>query len=441
MSYQSTKRILVLGGGFGGLAFVNRFHDSRAIIDLVDRENHHLFQPLLYQVATAGLSAPEIAQPLRSIFSKRSDVDVLMEDVERVDLNRRRVITNRGVHFYDYLVVGMGSRSNFFGNDGWSQHCIGLKSLGDAHRIRNRVLRAFERAESCSEDDSTLDAMLTFVVIGGGPTGLEMAGSLAELCKRMLRRDFKRIDSARARVVLVEASPRLLGNYPEALSESARKQLEELDVEVRLGTPVSDIREGEVLVGEQRIQSDTILWTAGVAANEVVESMIVPKDSAGRIKVESDCSIPGYPEAFVVGDMVHLVDAKGQAVPGVAPSAIQMGKHVADLLMGEMKDEPGQRREAFVYKDKGSMATIGRSRAVADIGGRHFRGPLAWVLWLFIHLVLLVGLRNKLAVMLQWFYHYVRFRPGARIIWRADGEVADAEGDEGEKPLRRAEGE
>ena len=417
---RSKKIIAVIGSGFGGLNFCHYFRSPNAEVVLVDRQNHHLFQPLLYQVATAALSAPEIAQPMRSIFAGRPRLSIFMDTVKALDLVAHTV-TIRGHAFrWDYLVLGVGGVTSYFNHPEWERHAHGLKTLADAGRIRNDILHALEHAES-ETDPVALRRLLTFVIVGGGPTGVEMAGAIAELTKRVMRRDFRRIDSRQARIILVEGAARLLMAFDPKLSARAKLDLENLGVEVRLNCPVLNVREGEVQLGPETLESDNIIWAAGVKAAPLLEKVPTPKDRAGRLLVEPDCSLPGFPYVFAVGDCASLKDAKGRVVPGVAPAAMQMGRHVAKLLSAEIdalaKNAPAPPRQPFVYVDKGAMATIGRSRAVVDVRGFHITGFIAWIMWLFTHLLFLIGFRNRMAVFFQWLYAYATFRRGARIIW------------------------
>lgn len=404
----------MLGAGFGGLAFCQALRQSGADILVVDRQNHHLFQPLLYQVATAGLSAPEIAQPIRSILWDHLNVRVELGSVEDIRVAEKiAVISGREVP-YDYLVFGLGGRTSYFGHPEWEQFAPGLKSLEDAQRIRREVLLAFERAEN-STDPAEQQRLMTVVVVGGGPTGVELAGAFAELATHVLRRDFRRIDPAKARVVLIEGSPRLLNQFPADLGENARETLARIGVEVRTGAQVKSLSKGRVeLAGGDVIEAENIIWAAGVSASPLTAKLGAPLDRAGRVLVNPDLSLPGHPEVFVIGDAAALVDAKGQAVPGVSPAAMQEGRHVARIIENELTGET--ERPAFAYLDKGSMATIGRSAAVAVVGPVHLTGFVAWLGWLFIHLVFLVGFRNKIAVLWQWFYGYLTYKRGARII-------------------------
>ncbi|HUJ42598.1 MAG TPA: NAD(P)/FAD-dependent oxidoreductase [Opitutaceae bacterium] len=408
--------IVVLGAGFGGLTFAKRFPARLARITVVDRQNHHLFQPLLYQVATAGLAAPDIAQPIRSILRGKPNLAVLMAEARAVDLTARVVTLDRGQLTYDYLVLGIGGQTSYFGHPEWEPLARGLKSLDDALRIRREVLLAFEHAEM-EADPARRDQLMTLVVVGGGPTGVELAGTLAELARTVLRRDFDRIDAGKARVLLVEGGPRVLAAYPENLSASAQRQLARLGVDVRTGTMVRAIRDGEVDLGTETVRAAVIIWAAGVAAHPLTRTLGVATDRAGRLKVAPDLSLPDHPEVFALGDIVTLVDRKGVTVPGIAPAAMQMGAHVAKLIAREIgAPRSASPREAFAYRDKGSMATIGRSAAVAWLGRLQFGGWPAWAAWLGVHLVFLIGFRNKLSVFLQWVYSYWTYRRGARII-------------------------
>ena len=410
--------IVVIGAGFAGLNFCRKFRGS-ARITLVDKHNHHLFQPLLYQVAMSELAAPDIAEPTRSLFARRRPVTVLMDEVERIDLDARVVHCCQQSIPFDYLVLAAGGRTSYFGNDDWAHHAPGLKTLEDAFRIRQRVLTSFERAEN-STDTAEQEKLLTFVVVGGGPTGVELAGALADLAKRAFRRDFRRIDTSLARIILIDGGDRLLKQFPLELSDSAKKQLEQFGVEVRLKLRVQHIASDHVELNDgTSIHTPNIIWGGGVVAVPLTETLGIDLDRAGRVRVEPDLSIPGYPHAFALGDIAVIHDQDGNEVPGVAPAAMQMGKHAARLIKNELRD--GRRsppdRDAFAYHDKGIMATIGRSKAVAWSGKLKLTGFTAWLAWLFIHLLFLVGFRNKVMVLIQWFVAYVRFKPGARILF------------------------
>ena len=414
---METKHIVVLGAGFGGLTFCQAFNHPRARVTLVDRQNHHLFQPLLYQVATAGLSAPEIAQPVRSILSDRPSVTVLLDTVVDFNLAEKKVFLEKNTLAYDYLVLALGGVTSYFGHPEWEQFAPGLKSLDDALRIRRRILLAFEQAEN-ETDPATRDRLMTIVVVGGGPTGVELAGAFAELVRRVLGKDFRRIDPAQARVILIEGGPRVLAHLPSGLSASAQRQLEKLGVEVRVGVKVKTITQGRVEPENGRmIEAENIIWAAGVSASPLTQKLRTELDHAGRVKVKPDLSLPGHSEVFAIGDMALVLDQDGRPVPGVSPAAMQMARKIARIIRDELDlGVEDVARPPFKYWDKGTMATIGRSAAVAKIGKLEFTGFLAWIAWLFVHLIFLIGFRNKLAVLLQWTYSYLAYKRGARIV-------------------------
>ncbi|MBK8001627.1 MAG: NAD(P)/FAD-dependent oxidoreductase [Verrucomicrobia bacterium] len=418
MLNEPRPHIVVLGAGFGGLTFCQKFHHPKARVTVVDRANHHLFQPLLYQVATAGLSAPEIAQPIRSILADKPTVTVLMDEVETLDLAKRRVTLSRQVLEYDYLVLALGGRTSYFGHPEWAEFAPGLKSLDDALNIRRDVLLAFERTET-EPDPAAVLRLMTIVVVGGGPTGVEMAGALAELTRVVLKRDFRRIDPSTARVVLIEASTDVLSHMAPDLAANASEQLRQLGVQVRTSTRVKSITQSRVeLDNGEVIEAENILWAASVAASPLTQQLGVELDRAGRVKVSPDLSLPGRSEVFAVGDMVSYLQENGKPVPGVSPAAMQQASHVARIIEDELSSAHQSRlpRAAFRYFDKGTMATIGRSAAVAQIGPMKLTGFAAWVAWLVVHLLFLVGFRNKAAVLLQWTYSYFTYKRGARII-------------------------
>jgi NADH dehydrogenase len=407
-------RVVVLGAGFGGLSFCQKLKHPRAHITLVDRQNHHLFQPLLYQVATAGLSAPDIAQPIRSILHDHPHLTVAMDTVEDIRLSENRVILKNETLTYDYLVMGLGGVTTYFGHPEWEAVAPGLKTLDDAVKIRREILLAFEKAETAPTREER-ERLMTIVVVGGGPTGVELAGAFAELAKHVLVRDFRHIDPSRTRIVVIEASPTILSHLPPHLAASGQRQLERMGVEIRTNTRVTDITQGCVHTSTGDIYAANIIWGAGVGATPLTQKLGVPIDRAGRIKILPDLSVPGFPNAFAVGDMVTLVDKNGVVVPGVSPAAMQEGKHVAKIIRDEL-DGLNSPRPAFGYFDKGTMATIGRSAAVAKVGDFEFTGFTAWLAWLVVHLIFLVGFRNKISVLFQWFYSYLTYRRGARII-------------------------
>jgi NADH dehydrogenase len=418
MNEREGVRIVVLGAGFGGLTFCQSFRHSRATITLVDRTNHHLFQPLLYQVATAGLSAPEIAAPVRSLLSNRPDITVLMDEVKAIDLRGRSISLNHSVLSYDYLVLALGGITSYFGHDEWERFAPGLKTLDDAMRVRRQVLSAFEEAEN-EKDPVRREELTTLVVVGGGPTGVELAGAFAELSRTVLARDFRRMDPTQARVILIEAAPGVLAHLGPELSESARQQLTRLGVDVWVNAKVRNLQRREVELEDGRVvRAANIIWAAGVAASPLTRTLGVEVDRAGRIKVAPDLSLPGHENVFAIGDIALVNGRDGRPVPGVSPAAIQMARHAARILRRELDAVHGWQpeRPAFRYWDKGTMATIGRSAAVARIGRLELSGVPAWLAWLLVHLVFLIGFRNKVAVLIQWAYSYFAYKRGARII-------------------------
>jgi NADH dehydrogenase len=403
--------VVIVGGGFGGLATARALARAPVHVTLLDRHNHHLFQPLLYQVATAGLSPAEIASPIRRILSDQRNVTVLLAEAAAVDPEAKRVRLTDGDLSYDQLILATGATHSYFGRDDWSVHAPGLKTLDDALEIRYRVLLAFEKAER-EENAERRRQWLTLVVVGGGPTGVEMAGALAEIARHTLPGDFRHIDPTSARVVLVEAGPRLLPTYPADLSESARRQLEALGVQVWTGAAVTAVDAEGVQMGADRLAARTVVWAAGVEASPLARSLGVPLDRAGRVRVEPDLSVPGRPDIFVIGDLA-AVESDGQAVPGVAPAAIQMGRHAAANVRRRLR---GEATATFRYRDKGSLATVGRSRAVAVIGRLKLSGFFAWAAWLCVHIVFLIGFRNRFVVLFTWIWAYLTYERSARLI-------------------------
>ncbi|HWK44848.1 MAG TPA: NAD(P)/FAD-dependent oxidoreductase [Stellaceae bacterium] len=416
-------RLVVVGGGFGGLNVVKSLAGLPVDITLIDRTNHHLFQPLLYQVATAALAPSDIAYPTRSLFAGQRNVTVLMGEVTGVDPIRRVVsVRDTGEIGYDYLVLAIGSVYSWFGHDEWATHATVLKTLDDAITLRVRLLGAFERAESRTEPRE-IDRLLTFVVIGGGPTGVELVGAIAELARSTLARDFRRIHPGSARILLCEAGPRLLGTFPEALSEYAADKLRQLGVDVRLGAAVEKIdAEGIVVAGNagacERIASASVFWCAGTAARPVATWLGAPAARNGAVQVEPDCSVPGHPDIFAVGDVTSFTTNDGRTLPGLAPVAKQQGKYVGQLIARRIAGQPPP--GPFVYHDAGALAMIGRSSAVADFGFVRLRGVLGWLLWSAVHLLLLVGFRNRLAVYLNWSWAWLTWGRGARLVTRPD---------------------
>ena len=416
------RHLVVVGGGFAGLWATRALARESLRITLLDRSNHHLFQPLLYQVATAGLSAPDIAAPLRHILRGQPNVEVRLAEVTGIDLSTRMLTLADGATLgYDLLVLASGATHAYFGHEEWASDAPGLKTLDDALAIRRRVLLAFERAEAAS-DAAERDAWLSFAVVGGGPTGVELAGTLAEIARHTLRNEFRRIDPARARVRLIEAGPRLLAAFPESLSAKARAQLERLGVEVATGVPVTAIDAGGVRLGEQPIAARTVLWAAGVAASPLGGLLGTARDRVGRVLVAPDLSVPGYPEVFVAGDLAS-VQQDGRPVPGIAPAAKQMGRHVAIAIRARLRDRPAP---PFRYRDYGNLATIGRMAAVVDLRGLRLSGLVAWWFWLTAHVFFLIGFRNRLVVLINWAWSYWSYQRHARIIFDPRPERAPA---------------
>ncbi len=403
--------LLIVGGGFAGLNAARSLRGAPVRITLLDRENYHLFQPLLYQVATAALNASDIAVPLRAILRKQQNVSVALGEARRVDLDNRVVHSGLGPISYDYLILATGATHSYFGNDAWSSSAPGLKTIEDALDIRKRILLAYEAAE-LEPDMDVCREWLTFAVVGGGPTGVELAGALAEIGKHTLANDFRRIDPTQVRVMLVEGNRRILNAYPEKLSQKAAEHLEKLGVEVLTGAYATSLTDDCLQVGDRIIHARTILWAAGVKASPIADSMEVDRDRAGRINVEADLSLAEHPEVFVAGDLAHIEGADGP-VPGVARAAIQAGIHAARGVVSRIEQTASH---PFVYRDKGSMATIGRAAAVARVGNWNVHGWLAWVMWLFVHVIFLVGFRNRFQVMLGWAWSYITFQRGARLI-------------------------
>jgi NADH dehydrogenase len=419
--------VVVVGGGFAGLWTTRALARAPVRITLIDRCNHHLFQPLLYQVATAGLSAPDIAAPLRHILRRQSNVEVRLAEVVKLDVQTRTVELDSGdLVGYDYLVLGAGATHAYFGRDEWAAHAPGLKTLDDALAIRRRVLLAFERAEAES-DPAARAAWLHFAIVGGGPTGVELAGTLAEIARHTLRNEFRRIDPSQARIRLIEAGPRVLSTFSESLSHRARTQLEALGVEVSTGVAVSEIHADGYCLGDRFEPARCVVWAAGVAASPLASSLGVPLDRSGRVLVNADLSVPGRPEIFVAGDLAS-VQQQGRPVPGVAPAAKQMGAHVAEAIRASIA---AKSRPTFRYRDFGSLATIGRMAAVVELGRLRFSGALAWWFWLLAHIFFLIGFRNRLAVMLNWTWAYWSYQRGARII------LSDSDSDADNDPGRR----
>jgi NADH dehydrogenase len=412
MNRDNTTRIVIVGGGFAGLWATRALATAPVQVTLVDRSNHHLFQPLLYQVATAGLSAPDIAAPLRSILRRQGNATVLMAEVVAIDKARRQVrLADSHALAYDFLLLASGARHAYFGHEDWAAHAPGLKTLDDAFAIRRKLLLAFERAE-LESDPQARRAWLNFVIVGAGPTGVELAGTLAEIARHTLKREFRHIDPTSARVILVEAEPRVLATFPETLSNNARRQLQRLGVEVRCGSAVSRIDDEGVVLGDEWLPARTVLWAAGVAASRLGAVLEVPLDRAGRVLVEPDLSVPGHPEIFVAGDLAALMQ-DGKPVPGVAPAAKQMGTQVAKAIRARLA---GETAPTFRYRDYGNLATIGRMAAVVDFGRLQITGLLAWWFWLVAHVFFLIGFRNRVLVLVNWAWSYWTYQRHARIV-------------------------
>ncbi len=414
---SSPPRVVVVGGGFGGLSVTRTLRNAPCQVFLFDRQNHHLFQPLLYQVATAALSPADIAQPIRSIFRRQGNVQVVLGEVESVGLARRIIHVGEEEVPYDWLVLAPGVTHAYFGNDGWAIRAPGLKTVDDALEIRRRVLLAFEEAE-LEDDLEAREAKLTFVIVGGGPTGVELAGALREIAAQTIPRDFRRVDTSTARIILMEGQDRLLPAMSRRASARALRDLERMGVEVRLGALVTDMDDDTVTVGEERFPAANVIWAAGVQGSPLASTLEVELDRQGRVMVEPDCSVPGHPEVFVLGDLANLTDPKtGRSVPGVAQGALQMGRFVGGVILEALaRGEPAPVRRSFHYVDKGNMATIGRARAVADIGELSFGGFFAWVVWSTVHVFYLVGFRNRLLVMVNWAWQWLIQARGARLI-------------------------
>lgn len=421
MADGGLPHVVILGGGFGGIAAAQALRNAPVRITLIDRRNHHLFQPLLYQVATAALSAPDIAAPIRHILRKQKNVTVLMANAERIDTASQTVVLSDGEISWDWLIVATGATNSFFGNDHWEAFAPGLKTLPEALRIRNRVLTAYENAER-ETDPAAQQAWLTFAVIGAGPTGVEMAGALSEIARTTLTRDFRNFNPQQAKVYLIEGMSRVLGAFPEDLSASALQQLTSIGVDTIFNERVTNITAEGLQVGDRWIAARTVVWAAGVKAEPIVGTLGQEADRMGRVKVAADTSLPGNPRVFVIGDTAHLA-VDGTPLPGVAPVAMQQGQHAARMIVRQLQGKP---TEPFVYFDKGSMATIGRRRAVAMTGTgtrwprpapvMKFTGLMAWLAWLFVHVLVLVEFRNRLAVLLDWAWAYVTYQRSARVI-------------------------
>ena len=405
-------RIVIIGGGFGGLMTAKALKGSRDEVTLIDRANYHLFQPLLYQVATAALSPGDIALPIRAVFRKYKNVRVILDEVTSIKRSEKKVILKEGEIEFDYLVIATGSRHSYFGNDQWEEDAPGLKTLSDALLIRERILTSLEKAEKETDPDKR-KKYLTYVIVGGGPTGVEMAGAIAEIAKKSLMRDFRNIDASYTKIYLIEAMQRVLTNYPERLSVKAQGDLTKMGVELKLNTKVTDINSLGVKTESGFIETTNVIWAAGNSVSPVLKSLNTDLDRAGRVPVMKDLSIEGDPNIFVIGDAALSLDKNEKPLPGIAPVALQQGRYVGRIIKQKVQPE---RRKAFHYIDKGNLATIGRAKAVADIHGLKLSGFIAWAAWCFIHIFFLIDFRNRFRVMAEWVWYYITFRHGIRLI-------------------------
>lgn len=420
---DEVPKVVIIGAGFGGLWAAKALANKPVDVTLIDRKNHHVFQPLLYQVATAVLSPGEIAQPIRRILHRAKNVEVILGEAVDFDKENNAVVLGDGARVeYDYLIVAAGARHAYFGHDEWETSAPGLKTIEDAVEIRRRVLLAFEMAERDAYLKGTHEPM-NFVVVGGGPTGVELAGAIADIARQALAADFKAIDTRNARVILFEGSDRILNSFAKELSESGKRQLEDIGVDVRLNSFVTDIAPGKVKVGEEWIDCDVVLWATGVAASSLGKMLGVKTDKAGRVFVQPDLTIPSSKNVFVIGDMASLKQENGEPVPGLSPAAMQMGTLTAKNILADVK---GKERKNFRYVDKGTMATIGRSKAIAEFAGMKFKGFIAWLMWLGLHVFFLIGFRNRVAVMLNWFWAYLVRERSARLITGNAEDLRDA---------------
>jgi NADH dehydrogenase len=418
---MNTPRVVIVGAGFGGLSAAKALARREFDVTVIDQHNYHLFQPLLYQVATAGLSPADIASPVRSILSGAQNINVVLGKVSGVDTTKREVIAEDRRIPFDCLILATGAQHAYFGHDEWAAFAPGLKTIDDATYIRRRILLAFEKAET-EPDPEERARLLNFVIVGGGPTGVEMAGAIAELANRALAKDFRSIDPRSARIILVEAAPRLLTPFDPSLSEEAKRSLEQLGVEVRLGAAVTAVDRDGISIGAERIEASTVIWGAGVMASPAGSWLDVEIDRAGRVKVTPDLSVPGHPDIFVIGDTAAVTDRDGKPLPGVAPVAKQQGQYVADLLIAR---ERGQSMPPFRYRDLGSLATIGRKRAIVQVGRMKLKGFIAWVIWSVAHIYFLIGFRNRFMVAINWLWNYITFQRGTRLITGMSGSRMD----------------
>jgi NADH dehydrogenase len=405
-------KVIIIGGGFGGLSAAKKLKNKPVDVILIDKTNHHLFQPLLYQVATAGLSPAYIAFPLRSIFRKSKNVQVILGEVKRIDRKEKKVYLNGESYFYDFLIVAVGAKHHYFGKDEWEKFAPGLKTLQDAINIRERILLAFEKAEKINDPDEQ-QKYLNFVIVGGGPTGVEMAGAIAEIAKKTLIEDFKKIDPSKAKIYLVEALPRILPSYPVELSQKAKEDLEKLGVKVLLNTRVTELTKNSVKLNGKEIHAATIIWAAGNKANPLIQQLNCELDKIGRAVVSPYLHLKDDESVFVIGDAAAVFDEKGNTLPGVSPVAITEGRYVAKFILRKLKNK---KIKPYRYFDKGSLATIGKAKAVADFGWIRFSGFFAWLLWVFVHIFFLIGFKNRFIVMIEWIFAYFTYQKSARLI-------------------------
>lgn len=417
MAVPEVKKVVIIGGGFAGLECAKQLANQATFdVTLIDRTNHHLFQPLLYQVATATLPSHDIARSLRSILADAENVTVLMDEVTAIDADGKSIQGKSGKQYdFDTLVVAAGAKTGYFGNDHWAKYTLGMKTLAEAYEVRETVLKNLEKAEM-SDDEAERERLMTIAIVGGGPTGVELSGAFVELIQRSMKRNFRRIDTSKLKVILIEAGPRILPPYEEESSAYAQKRLEGLGVEVLTSTMVTDIQESRVITKNGEIEASTILWAAGVQAEGIVAKLPVEANRAGKVTPELNLSLPGYPDIFVAGDVTFMKDAKDVPVPGVAPAASQMGRFIGKLLVKEaIPANAGMERPGFVYWDKGAMAIVGRSHAVVEFGKIQLKGFVAWLAWLFIHILFLVDFRSKLSVFIHWLWSYITDAPGVRV--------------------------
>lgn len=411
------KKVVIIGGGFGGLTLAKKLKNLSYQITLIDKTNHHLFQPLLYQVAAAALSPGDIAVPIRSEFSNQNNVEVILGEVTNINRTEKKVYVSDTIYEYDFLVVAIGNRHSYFGNDEWENFAPGLKTISDALKIREKMLLAFEKAEIALSDSEKKKEM-TFVIIGGGPTGVEVAGSIAEISRETLLKDFRNINTADTKIILIEGMNRILQSFDEDLSIKAKETLEKLGVEVRTNSMVKDVNENGVVVGDELIEASNIIWAAGNKVSQLINTLKTETDRNGRVIVEQDCSLPDDPNIFVIGDAALFVE-NGKPLPGVAPVSMQQGRYVANVLK---KSIPKEQRKPFRYFDKGNLATIGRAKAVLQIGKVKFSGLFAWLIWAFVHIAFLVNFRKRYRVMTEWIWYYMTFKNGIRLITKYNGK-------------------